>query len=448
MISVKKVENSTVFYLGDIPVCTAMGKPGYRDDFKRMRQGVYQWIRSGEPTDRMEMVLRTAYNADYFMVPGVNYNGNGFGTFCEYLGDRYQGIPWVYGWERVSAPAMTMSQGKLAGKNIACTLFGKANDNESCSIYREGESAVHKIIWPEEESPRSLHLYRYAVPFYAASNMQSQFTAYIVIEEDPADKCGYHDALDVAFEIGQQETKAGKRLTAKQVWEYGIAYAHTLYTQEPDGFKGFYIGMHWDGKEWVKNSVIPYELGWGGQNALLANSLLRESLRNPRDTVSRDRGFAVLDSWIKHCHLPIGITHVYYDTQRERHIEACDLGSAGVEFFEAAQLAEQLNEPERALDYRKAAMEICDFALRVQNADGSFAKCWNENGETAIAEGTVGAYLVMPLLRAFEESGEINTSKRRKKRFAGTQKSCMSRGSQQRVRWIFSLSIRNRPFRF
>ena len=59
-----------------------------------------------------------------------------------------------------------------------------------------------------------------------------------------------------------------------------------------------------------------------------------------------------------------------------------------------------LTKEERKL-YLDAAFAICDFAVRVQKESGAFAKCWHEDGSVAIEEGSVGAFLALPLVEGY-----------------------------------------------
>lgn len=157
------------------------------------------------------------------------------------------------------------------------------------------------------------------------------------------------------------------------------------------------------GKRMEKREANKYEIGWCGQNGMLANALLCEALHSG-DKEAETMGFGVLDSWLEKAMLPVGVAASYYDPGQDRYLEACDLGTAGLAYFEAAQRSEKLGR--NGGKYLRAAYQICDFAVKVQDGNGRFAKCWHEDGSVAIREGTVGAFLVLPLLEGYRQSGE------------------------------------------
>ena len=431
MITIIKKGPDTCFFSDGIQLARAVGKEGWLDSFEEKAPGVYRWIRrlpaseaGNKGTAKMRMELRASYLPDFTMVPGVNYDGNGWGTFCEYTSDRYHGVPWTYGWHRSSVAAMTYSEKTLAGRTVSVALFGKEEGGNSCQLYSDREEEVHSLVWPETEAPRTLFLYRFGPAWQGEEKEMDSFTAWIVLEEDAVPRSGYRKALDAAWE--QNDRKRDCPYPPERIWELGIAYAKQLYTKEPDGFCGINIGLAWENGGWEKRKYNKYEIGWCGQNAMFANALLGEALRTG-DKEAKAMGFSVLDSWLEMARVPAGVTGSYYDPGQVRYLEACDLGTAGLAYFEACDLTEKLSgrilcgegkkaqqtdsaDPARirqkAARYYEAALEICDFAVRMQGEDGSFAKCWHADGRTAIKDGTVGAFLVMPLIEGYRRTGK------------------------------------------
>lgn len=392
------------FYHQGKQLLTLIGKEKCKDELRKIGIGIYEWRRICVPTSQMEMEIHTAFIPDFYMIPGINYNGNGFGTFCEYTDDRYHGFPWKYGWHRASVPAMTQSQGRIAGLSVSTTLLGQPNDHSCMSMYKDGDYMVQKIIWPETEEPRQLHLYRFGTPFYTQMDKKACFVSYLVIETEAIPKMGYKKALEFAFL--KEDSKRITSYSPKQIEKLGITFAKNLYTEEADGFCGFNIGLYYENGAWRKRSANKYEIGWCGQNALLANALLREAVCNPTDIEAKEIGFSVLDSWIRYAYLPIGVIHSYYDPGQIRYLEACNMGTAGIAYFEAYDLAKELGIKKES--YKKTAYDICTFAIKHQKKNGAFAKCWKEDGSVAIEEGTVGAFLAMPLIEAYKRSRDAS----------------------------------------
>jgi len=101
----------------------------------------------------MRMEVRAAYKPRYWLVPSVNYNGNGWGSGAQYSGWADQdGTPWTYAWHRVAVPACTYSE----DERFAVSLFGEEKGGMSCTIYPDGEETVQALLWPEQEGPRVL----------------------------------------------------------------------------------------------------------------------------------------------------------------------------------------------------------------------------------------------------------------------------------------------------
>lgn len=178
--------------------------------------------------------------------------------------------------------------------------------------------------------------------------------------------------------------------------------AKRLYTEEPDGLKAFSIGFTWNGSAWVKRDALKYEICWCGQNASLAVSMLYHAQMHGDEAAARI-GFAVLDSWLEKARSPEGLLLTRYDPP-DQPIDAVNLGGAGVQFFEAHRIAKLLgaDRPE----YRAAALEICEFAIQRQRLDGGIGVSWRQDGSPLELRGTAGGFLLLPLARAFLETGE------------------------------------------
>lgn len=346
------------------------------------------------PAARMEMAVKTRFVPVHTMVPAVSYDGNAFGTDHEYKGYSENGVAYTFAGHRTAIPAATASW----NDRVSLALCASDGDNVSGSLLPDDSGTLHRVLWPEIEEPRVLHAHSWAEAYRGEMEPRSEFTARLFIG----------DGVELAWRMMLRDAWArGDRdeapcLEAAEVWRRGVSYAKRLYTEEDDGMKAFSIGFTWNGSAWVKRDKMKYEIGWCGQNASLAVSLLHQALMHDDDEAMR-MGFSVLDSWLHRARSEQGFLLTRYDPPG-LPIDAVNLGNAGVQFFDAWHISKRLYR-ERP-EYRDAALEICDFAMERQQPDGLIGVSWNQDGTANNLTGTAGGFLILPLARAFLETGE------------------------------------------
>ena len=83
---------------------------------------------------------------------------------------------------------------------------------------------------------------------------------------------------------------------------------------------------------------------------------------------------------------------------------ACCLGTGAEMYFEAYHLLKKadIHKPE----YLRLGLDVCEFAMKNQAEDGSFAKSWDREGNVMAKTGTIGVFLCLPLICAYEETGD------------------------------------------
>jgi hypothetical protein len=57
-------------------------------------------------------------------------------------------------------------------------------------------------------------------------------------------------------------------------------------------------------------------------------------------------------------------------------------------------------------EYLKAALDTCDFALESHDESGCFAKSWDAKGNVIAKKGTIGCFLILPILTAYKKTGD------------------------------------------
>ena len=380
-----------------------------KDEIIKIKDGVFRIIRTcrnpGAITlDSVSVTLDFIHLSptDYNLIPAVSYNGNNWGRGKEPKGFKSAGEHWSFSSLRMSIPGATYSE----GNNYAVALWGEFMDKKTpfaCSIMPGEDRTVHRLIWPQEEIPLSYtRRDQYSDGFreYMAIPPGELVTlqANIVIDRVKPNHKSISTFLAEAWEYSEKGITPVQ--SPDEIWDHAIAYTkNDLWAEEGD-FRGFSIGMIWSDDQWIQRPGWKYEIGWCGQNASLANSLLVNFLKTG-DLESKEKAVLCLDTWAKHSPLPNGLFRTHFDyilgiTQGQEVLDACNLGTAALNFFEAFELAGKcgLKRPK----YREIALNICEFMVLDQEETGRYGKGWTTGGECLFREGTIGAFLIPPML--------------------------------------------------
>ena len=125
------------------------------------------------------MTLWVRHTPRYFLVPDVNYNGNGWGAGAQYSGYGVGEDKWTYAWHRIAIPACTYTE----SDRFAVSLFGEQEGGMSCSVYEDGGETVQELIWPETETPKVLYKRCWQPPFYGTMAPQSVFGGIVMLKK-------------------------------------------------------------------------------------------------------------------------------------------------------------------------------------------------------------------------------------------------------------------------
>lgn len=393
MVTWEKKEGGIYFYVNNIPAARIETPDDTEDNFIRKGQIIYWERKTAVPADSMIMEINTLFQAEHSMVPAISYDGNPWGNDHEYKGFETDGMPYSFAYHRCAVPGATCSW----NERISLALFGERHCSGSLKI--TGQGASHRLLWPETESPRVLYAGRWGGAYYGRMEPACIFKAWLCFG-DTKGKEAWKQMLQTVWRQNYKPLYPVR--CANQVWKLSADYAHKLYTEEADGFNGFSIGFTWNGTDWVKRPELKYEIGWCGQNASLAVSMLYD-YQMYGDKRSLETGLRVLDCWLKKARSRTGLLLTRYDPPGML-IDACNLGTAGLQLFEAYAQANRLGIKRQ--EYFDAAIEICDFAMARQRLDGGIGMSWNPDGTVQELRGTAGAFLVLPLAAAFMGTGK------------------------------------------
>ena len=401
--------------------------PGTEDSIAAV-DGALVFTRRCLPAEKMCIEIRTRFPAVHMTIPAVCYDGNPWGHDHEYKGWEEEGVPYTFAAHRTILPGAGIS----LGDNTGFALYGDGFSNfpadarehrhqmkvfapctaPSGSLFLREGRAVHRLIWPETEAPRVLYADGWGEAFYGKMPAQTTFTARFFTGRD-AGRQMMHYAWKAAMNARKcpvsgtaEEPGFAQKKTEEELWQLSADYARRLYSEEPDGFTGFSIGFQWIDGQWKKRPNYKYEIGWCGQNASLAVSLM-EDYRRTGCRESLDKALAVLDCWLSKGRSSSGLLLTRYDPD-DTLIDACNLGTAGCQFLEAYEAARSLGIKRES--YLDAAFEICDFAAVRQLPSGQIGMSWNRDGSLHELQGTAGAFLVLPLVRTAQYAAAAGES--------------------------------------
>ena len=379
------------------------------DSFEKIEDGAYKWTRKlNAPTDKMQMTFDTAHAPLYTGVPAVNYNGNGWGDSEEYVGDSFEGTPWTYEWHRVMIPACTYTE---MDNDYAVAMMAVQDDTPSCSMYKtESGMERHALIWPEQAGPKMLGRHEWKEAYMGTMEPRDTFEAILVAFPVETRRHQIRSLLDFAWRFYGHKLPAP--MQPEDMWRYSIAFMKSLWTLEKDGFVAFNRGLQWYKSTcfYAKRDQIKYELGWVGQSASASNTLLYEYLRTG-DKDAYEKASMCLDAWPKYTKLEgvEGLVQIKFDgapvdQTRDIPIDACNLGQGATQYFLAADLMEKCGTPRP--EYIDYAMGMVNFVVSHQKESGEFAKSWNKDGSVRQQNGTIGAFLIPPVLEAYKRTGD------------------------------------------
>lgn len=428
-------------------------KPGsgsWKDHFCRIGENLWEWSRTisledaGECMEDFQMGIRFCRPVDFYMIPCVNYGGNLWGEGKEPKGLYCDGKPWIFAGHRSGIPAGMYGQ----NEEFAAGIFGAENNpaGVSAELAEKEDRFCMTLHFPEQEGPkiycaRDLYEERVYRETFLTKDKRLTFRAYLVLTERK-NTYDYGVLLDTAWRVfdGKKETcgeKGSKELQAEvrtqaeelfqnreTVWRLGIGFVkNSIFFRQP-GFSGFCMGLTWNGEQWEQKRDY-LEIGWVGQNASLAVTLLYEYALN-KDEEALTMGLEVLDCWADKGSLPGGLFRCRFDRilkfgentdNREERNDAANLYSVVTEYLEAYHLLKALGIERE--NYRNLALGICSFASRWQREQGSLAKAWYNDGTCSDREGTVGCYLAEALCRGWQETRQDDMLRAAREAFDG-----------------------------
>jgi hypothetical protein len=390
----------------------SFASPGIRasDSIVNLGNGIFKWTRtfklknqSPPETTRLIMDFKTSYRSSFSMIPSVSYNGNQWKEVIEPRGYISEdGTPWSFASHRTSVPGATYSENNC----WTISLFSRNESSDcgfSCSMIPGPGATTHRLIWPEEEMP--IVFYSKWEPFYK-DGYQNKFswpedgqfvvTAYLIVGKKTEGEVGYQKMLEVAWEKNFKSTQAW--YSPEKIWTLGIEYCKKSLWNPNE--KMFIVGLKYDGDKGYEQAG-GYQLGWAGANGTVSVSLIYDYLIN-KDRSSMDMAIGCLDAWAAR-QLDNGLIDATYQVNWLVGQDICNQAQGAEAFFNAYLLLKEHNIDKP--HYLKTALRVCDFMINAQTPGGLIGKSWDNDGVCLESEGSIGCFMVRPLMMAYEITG-------------------------------------------
>ncbi len=370
-----------------------------------------KWFNTAPTVRRFQTSLRVqdCFQASRYLIPCVSINGNDFGNGGEPKGLYRDGRKWVFAYDRVCIPSCTLTE----NADIACALFASGESSasleSSCSITENEGVLCKEIIHPVVEAPLSYcsrdrydSCYETYLELAPDGCFESGF--YICVSRPRWENYGICDTLDQVLDL--YGTPDYKNLPDEQTaWDASLAFARSLI-KDCDGMQGFNIGFTPnDSGGFSFRGDKSFEMGWCGQNILLCRMLLCSYQRsgNARDLQT---ALDILDAWVSTCCAPSGLMATNlacWNDLENATADTCNLGYGAYELLRCHELLEKMDI--RRPQYLQAALGICDFFCRSYSPEHGFGKQWSLSGECLDPHGSIGAFVICALVKAYALTG-------------------------------------------
>ncbi|MBO5354616.1 MAG: hypothetical protein J6B09_00950 [Clostridia bacterium] len=383
---------------------------------KREKDGLFYIKRIWENTAPHERSIKTVFrvaacfDVQKFLIPCVSVNGNPFGAGKEPKGLERDGKKWVFAYDRVSIPACTLTENAAHALSLFASGENERSLVSSCSIWKDADGTYHQeLLHPAFESPvsyidRDTYGDAFDDSITLAAGERFEVGIYVLLSTPKWKNYGICDTLDAALTLFP-EKDARKLPSLEKLWSDSITFAKSLIS-DYNGKKGFIIGfkLNEDG-EFVHRGDNCFELAWCGQNILFCRMFIEDYLQN-KNTENLHTALEILDTRAKYGVAPNGLLLSqlrYCDNVENTASDTCNMGYGAYEFLRTWKTLNDAGIDKPA--YLQAGLGLCDFFCKHDSPTYGFGKKWRHDGTCLDQSGTVGAFIIPALAKAYELTG-------------------------------------------
>ncbi len=411
-------------------------------------------------TVRVALVAEPDLKADTYLFPGINYNGNGYGSNLDLpqsYGDskgfipfpqgwEHEGKPWVFAYDRGSIPSCTISENEKSVFALYASDEDALSYVSSCSMERKEDGSFrHIIYWPEAEMPLCYSdKMKFSEPICEYITLEPHksytFKANAVVGKPKWKGYGFAEVFRSAWRKLNHEVEAqwnvdevlaldkayqdwSRRQDENGYWYEGIlddmkfraGYYGTGLSEE--GYPVSYYEEHPERNHWWQKDVeeskhlkegeyvkgYGRDIGFASQAFQMARLSIEYGIRNnkPEDV---DFGLKVLRSWIEKRRFENGL----FKSNRKRKNNNRDASNMGWAVSELSRVAMLLNENGMdGSEFAEAAKPTVEVMLKGIREDGAIGSVWKgETGEVVTYNGDGAGFAMMGLARYHALTGD------------------------------------------
>ncbi len=421
------------------------------EQIQLLKEGFYEWKRSwknrtGQAVQAdLCMEIESGYVPEFTLIPGASYNGNrdaGVGAYGRSAPTTLLGAdgkPWIFSAFRTTIPAGNYSEG--GGWSIfVFTSTERKSLFCGFSLEERNQKMAHRLLWPERDNIRPLQGRNESVlqeELAVAPGEEFAVTAYVVLAPATQKRRAFTAGMDHAWRMNRREVKPS--FPPKRLWDLATQFARESLWYDNDEpavkFTGFCFGMDRVKDTLQKHATFnfgSFDIGWCNQNAAWGMVLLQDYIWN-KNQDSLTKGERALDFWAENGRLPNGLFLTEWGIKlglerwgshntnyllrpakpREYFLDCVNLGFGAYNYLIASELAEKIGKQKPL--WRKLGTDACDFFVDHILPDGTFGKAWSLEGECLQPGFTTGAFMLMPMLKAYKITRQpkyLETSKR------------------------------------
>jgi hypothetical protein len=364
--------------------------------------------------------LTTAFVPDWYLIPCVSYNGNTQGSGKEPKELSLDGRDWLYSYERTSIPSATFAE----REGICSGLFASPESPQSlissCGLRSIDGKLVHRIFYPEVEEPlvyADTDYYTEGFSNEVTLNSGQAFTAtsYVYLCQGAEFRTGWFNAFRFFFETLTVPLK--NRFSTDALWDINLSYMLDMLWVDDGRFTGFSVGLLPEGvhskgasgKHWQQRLGHCYEIGWAGQNYTNALILMQDAITYG-NSASLNKAVCIFDLWEKNARVDNGLFYTLYDHilagRQDVKVDTCNLGWGALQAMVGYETAMALGIDKP--NWLDMGLRCCDFFVDAFARHGTLGKQWDlRSGHCANFDGTIGAFMLMPMAKAYQLTGNM-----------------------------------------